>query len=85
MALIYVYVVIKKTGKPSKFWKKKHLTYKTKNSCIPKFLRNSFLLIHQGKNFVKRQVYPYMIGHKIGEFCLTKKPFFYPPKKKKKR
>lgn len=85
MALIYTYLVSKKTGKPSQYWKKKELTYRTKNFCIPKFLRNSFIFIHQGKHYVKRQVYPYMIGHKIGEFCLTKKPFFYPPKKKKKR
>lgn len=84
MALIYNYITIKKTGKPSKFWKKRYLMFKTKNFCIPKFLRNSNFWVHQGKHFVKRQVYPFMLGHKVGEFCLTKKPFFYPPKKKKR-
>jgi len=85
MALIYTYLVVKKTGKPSKYWKKTQLTYRTKNFCIPKFLRNAAVFIHQGKSYVRRPVYPFMIGHKLGEFCLTRKPFFYPPKKKKKR
>jgi len=85
MALIYSYVVVRKTGKPSQYWRKRFLKFKTKNFCLPKFFRNTDLWVHQGIQYVKRQVYPFMLGHKLGEFCLTRKPFFYPPKKSKKR
>jgi ribosomal protein S19 len=84
-ALIYAYIIAKKTSKPSKVLKKPYLKFLTKNFCIPKFLRNTHIWVHQGQTWTKRQVFPFMIGHKVGEFGLTRKLFFYPPKKKKKR
>jgi ribosomal protein S19 len=84
MTLIYAYIVRKKTGKPSIYWADSKLLFRTKNFCIPRFWRNLNIFIHQGKKHVRRQVFAFMIGHKIGEFCLTRKPFHYPPKKKKR-
>lgn len=81
MALIYNYILKKKHKKHS--WQKKYLKFKKKNICIPPFLKNSVIWVHQGKKLIRRIVHPFMVGHKIGEFCLTRKPFFYPQKKKK--
>lgn len=82
MTLLYNYIFLKK--KRNVMWKKKYLKFRKKNFCIPKILRNCNIFIHQGKQLIKRQVYSHMIGRKVGEFCLTRKPFFYPPKKKKR-
>ena len=34
-------------------------------------------LVHNGKNYLPVTVTPEMVGHKLGEFAPTKKPFTY--------
>lgn len=36
--------------------------------------------IHNGKDMIARKIKPEMVGHKLGEFVATRKPFI--PKKK---
>ena len=38
---------------------------------IPEFVNHTFL-VHQGKNFVKVFVTEEMVGHRLGEFALTR-------------
>ena len=40
------------------------------------------LNIYNGKEMIKREIKPSMVGHKLGEFVFTRKTFL-PPKKKK--
>jgi small subunit ribosomal protein S19 len=64
-----------------------------KNSNLKIFSRNSVILenhlgktfqIHVGNKFVSLLVTSRMVGHKFGEFCLTRKQFSHKKKKKKK-
>lgn len=45
---------------------------------------NSFFFIHKGNSFKKISFKKYFFGKKLGEFSFTKKPFFFPLKKKKR-
>lgn len=45
---------------------------------------NSFFFIHKGNSFKKIAFKKYFFGKKLGEFSFTKKPFFFPLKKKKR-
>ena len=45
---------------------------------------NSFFFIQKGKYFKKISFKKYFFGKKLGEFSFTKKPFFFPLKKKKR-
>jgi small subunit ribosomal protein S19 len=47
-------------------------TYSRNSSIIPDLVGTT-LLIHNGKSFQKVLVTEHMIGHKIGEFALTRK------------
>jgi len=60
-------------------------SYKTisKSSCIPKSLLYSYMTVHKGNSTISKRINKFMIGRKFGEFVFTRKPFFYPPKKKK--
>jgi ribosomal protein S19 len=42
------------------------------------------LLVHKGFLYKKVQINEFLVGHKLGEFSVTRKPFKYPIKKKKK-
>jgi ribosomal protein S19 len=44
----------------------------------------SVLSIHKGNKYNKIRITEFMVGHKLGEFSFTRKPFKYPIKKKKK-
>ena len=41
-------------------------------AIAPEFVGHTFL-IHQGKNFVEVYINEAMVGHKLGEFALTRK------------
>lgn len=73
---------------PIKFrrWKKfrNHYIY-SKNSAIPACYLNTFVLIHKGYIFKKLFIDSRMISKKFGLFILTRKPFFFPLKEKKKK
>ena len=47
---------------------------------LPRFIGNHFM-IHNGKNFISLKVTPEMVGHKIGEFAITRKKAFHKKKK----
>ena len=59
-----------------------HLKTKSRNSSIvPEFVGKTFQ-VHNGKKFVKIFVNEDMIGHKLGEFSLTRKAFLFKKVKK---
>lgn len=61
--------------------KKKIKTW-SRNSTIYPAMIGLKLKIHNGKELIKREIKSTMIGHKLGEFVTTRKPFL-PPKRKK--
>lgn len=50
---------------------------------LPQFVEKTFQ-IHNGKQFVRLKVTEEMIGHKFGEFALTRKKPKHPVNKKSK-
>lgn len=66
---------------PKVFSSKTKVIWSRASSILPQFVGKTFL-IHNGKSFVELQVQEMMIGHKFGEFALTRKK---PTHKKKKR
>lgn len=63
--------------------KKKNFFTKSRNSTIiPLFIGKCFQ-IYNGKIFHKIIITEKMIGHKLGEFAPTRKPFFYKKTNKK--
>jgi ribosomal protein S19 len=63
---------------------KKLLFIFKKNSIIPVELNNQFIKVYKGNNFRPLKINLYNIGFKFGNFTLTRKPFNYPLKAKKK-
>ena len=55
-----------------------------RSTTIPQSFVNSFFFIHKGNSFKKIIFKKYFFGKKLGEFSFTKKPFFFPLKKKKR-
>lgn len=43
---------------------------------MPNFVGKDYLT-YNGKSFIKIKVLEEMIGHKFGEFCFTRKEFFF--------
>lgn len=56
-----------------------------KSSSIPKKFRFTNVVLHKGKTFFHRKITKFLLGRKLGEFVFTRKPFYCPPKKKKKK
>lgn len=46
------------------------------SQIVPKFLNKTFF-IYNGKLFTEITVLEEMIGHKFGEFCFTRKEYFF--------
>lgn len=61
-------------GKTIKTW--------SRSSTIYPAMVGLKIKIYNGKELIKREINSNMIGHKLGEFVSTRKPFL-PPKKKK--
>jgi ribosomal protein S19 len=62
--------------------KKKEIFHGSRNVIITPNLVGFNFLIHNGKNLLKIKVTEEMVGHKFGEFSLTRKKFTYKKKKK---
>jgi len=54
------------------------------SEIIPKFNEKKFK-VHNGKSFKEIAVTKDMLGHKFGEFAITRVPFEFKKKKKKKK
>lgn len=61
--------------------KKEIKTFSRNSFIIPKFIGLTFL-VHNGKVFLKIKITQSMLGHKLGEFSVTRKSFSYKKKKK---
>mgnify|MGYP006292866533 CR=1 FL=1 len=46
-------------------------TWSRASTIVPEFVNHTFL-IHNGKSFVKLYVTEEMVGHKLGEFAITR-------------
>lgn len=52
---------------------------------ILKFFKNVLVELHKGHQYKSFTITERMVGHKFGRFILTRKPFFFPIKVKKKK
>jgi len=59
-----------------------YITIKSRNSTILKQFVGKKFKIYNGKKFTKTTISNDMIGHKFGEFSLSKKRHIYKQKKK---
>jgi ribosomal protein S19 len=59
--------------------------YTAARACtiIPDFVGRTFH-VHNGKSYLPVQIQESMLGHKLGEFALTRKPFKYKKKDEKR-
>jgi len=57
----------------------------TRSSATPTTLSNAKYFVYNGKIFNKLNITHQMSFKKLGEYSVTKKPFFFPKKDKKKR
>jgi len=57
----------------------------SRSSNTPTFLKNEPFFVYNGKRFKCVNVYPTLLRKKIGEFAMTRKPFHFPKKKRKKK
>lgn len=56
-------------------------TKSRKSTIIPLFVGYIFS-VYNGKSFVRFAITKEMVGHKLGEFCPTRKNFFFKKQKK---
>jgi len=73
---------LKKNKKNKKTLKNLYLF--DRSSTLPTSLINTNVFIHKGNSFKTLLFKKYFFGKKMGEFSFTKKPFFFPLKKKKR-
>ncbi len=69
------------------FKKKLFLNKKIKNLRRTTIVSNNTdysILVHNGQNFKKILVSEFNINNKAGKFSFTRKPYFFPLRKKKK-
>jgi len=62
--------------------KKKLKSWSRKSTVLP-FLLGDSLAVYNGYKFVKIKITEDMLGHKLGEFSLTRTEFFYKQTKNK--
>lgn len=62
---------------------KKPLLLSRDSEIVPSFSGSTFI-VHSGKNYEEITITDQMIGHKIGEFSLTRAKFVFKKKKLKK-
>ena len=53
------------------------------NSAIPPVLLYKYVNIYKGNQFFRKKINKWMVGRKFGEFIVSRKPFYFPIKKKK--
>ena len=65
--------LMKKVQKVNESEKKEVIkTWSRRSTIFPEFIGNTFA-VHNGKEFVPVYVTEHMLGHKLGEFALTRK------------
>ena len=62
---------------------KKKFIWSRQSSILPQFVHKKFK-IHNGKSFIEIEIQESMIGHKFGEFALTRKRPTHKKKEKKR-
>jgi small subunit ribosomal protein S19 len=62
--------------------KKKIKTWSRQSTILP-VLVGLQINVHNGKKFIKLKIVEDMLGHKLGEFVVTRAKFFYKKTKKK--
>ena len=66
-------------------FEKKEIKVYNKNFKFNGLLSGKQISIHKGNYFIRHK-FNFLTGfHKIGEYCITRKPFHYPTKQKKKK
>ena len=70
--------------KPVQFKKKSPILY-NKSLTITSKIINKYIYIYKGKLLRELEVPQFSIGFKIGEFAMTRKPFHFIQKVKKKK
>ena len=68
---------------PTLFSTKKKMVWSRQSSILPQFVHSKFQ-VHNGKAFIKIEIQESMVGHKFGEFALTRKKPIHKKKDKKK-
>jgi small subunit ribosomal protein S19 len=68
---------------PTLFSTKKKMVWSRQSSILPQFVRSKFR-VHNGKAFIEIEIQESMVGHKFGEFALTRKKPIHKKKDKKK-
>jgi len=61
----------------------KNYVWSRHSSILPQFVNKKFK-IHNGKSFIEIEIQESMIGHKFGEFALTRKRPIHKKKEKKR-
>lgn len=63
----------------------RYLVFKVRRgSLVPGLFLTFSAKVDGGKSLKKFQVSDFQIGRRLGEFALTRKPYFFPMRKKKK-
>ena len=64
--------LLKKVQELNKSGKKEVKTWSRRSTIFPEFIGHTFA-VHNGKEFIPVYVTEDMVGHKLGEFALTRK------------
>lgn len=56
-----------------------------RSSTIPSCFVGHVVAVHKGHKRRRLLIHKYNVGYKFGEFSFTRKPFFFPVRKKKGR
>lgn len=62
---------------------KLHTMY-CKSSFVTKLFLKRGVNIHKGNSFIRINFNRFSLGYRLGEFAMTRKPFSFPQKKKKR-
>jgi len=65
--------------------KKKKVFFAKRNSSVPNFFNNLVIRIQSGLFRKKKYIRPLMASFKLGQYSFTRKPYFYPFKKRNKK
>lgn len=73
---------LKKSLKIQKDYKLNIQTWSRQSTILP-YLVGTTVNVHNGLKFIKIKITEEMVGHKLGEYSLTRARFFYKKTKKK--
>lgn len=78
-------LIFKRKHKYSPLHKKLSLTIYSRGSSIPQCFSGFYVNIHKGKNYRQLLLDVFHSHYKFGEYGYTRKLYYYPLKKKKRR